>query len=273
MESASQPTSFLLARSCSITSSLPAANVMHPSAALCAGPSCSSVASGRTPIWAAVTPACTAQGRVVTHSRFGEGSRHALGLVLAVGVTSMYSVITGRRVNLLSLGPSLYSVTRSTASATYDSGARNSSGCSCGVIGVDAAAAASGCRGAISTRSVCSGRVPTSIVFQAFLSRQGSKQRPSRGDDPEVCNFQRKFHAFAELGVASRCRPAAGDAGARRVQQALCALRSFDDALRAAASSCECHRDSVLRSRRHSRAVPRCVLGDRKAVQEGHEQR
>ena len=41
MESASQPTSFLLARSCSITSSLPAANVMHPSAALCAGPSCS----------------------------------------------------------------------------------------------------------------------------------------------------------------------------------------------------------------------------------------
>eukprot|EP00964_Phaeocystis_antarctica_P156340 scaffold125943_cov60-Phaeocystis_antarctica.AAC.1 len=169
MESASQPTSFLLARSCSITSSLPAANVMHPSAALCAGPSCSSVASGRTPIWAAVTPACAAQGRVVTHSRFGEGSQHALGLVLAVGVTSMYSVITGRRVNLLSLGPSLYSVTRSTASATYDSGARNSSGCSCGVIGVDAAVAASGCRGAIERVRLVAGSGCSSLVQVTYL--------------------------------------------------------------------------------------------------------
>ena len=192
MESASQPTSFLLARSCSITSSLPAANVMHPSAALCAGPSCSSVASGRTPVWAAVTPACTAQGRVVTHSRFGEGSRHALGLVLAVGVTSMYSVITGRRVNLLSLGPSLYSVTRSTASATYDSGARNSSGCSCGVIGVDAAAAASGCRGAISTRSV-SGRFSqvTCLVATRCKITEEHREEPQK-----FGKFERKFHAF-----------------------------------------------------------------------------
>jgi hypothetical protein len=71
MESASQPTSFLLARSCSITSSLPAAKVMHPSAASCAGLSCSNVVSGRTPMWAAVTPACAAQGRGgVTHYRF-----------------------------------------------------------------------------------------------------------------------------------------------------------------------------------------------------------
>jgi hypothetical protein len=64
---------------------------------------------------------------IASRSRFGVGS---------VRVTSMYSVITGRRVNLLSLGPSLYSVTRSTASARYDSGARNFSGCSSGVTGV-----------------------------------------------------------------------------------------------------------------------------------------
>ena len=78
--------------------------------------------------------------------------RHALGLVLSV--TSMYSVITGRRVDLLSLGPILYSATRSTASVRYERGARNFSGCRSGVTGDGAPAEATGRRGAISTRGV-----------------------------------------------------------------------------------------------------------------------
>ena len=149
MESASQLTSFLFARSCSITSSLPAANVMHPSAASCKGLSCSNVASGRTPMWTAVTPACAARGGGVTCYRCHVLPRHALGLVLSV--TSMYSVITGRRVDLLSLGPILYSATRSTASVRYESGARNFSGCRSGVTGAGAPTEATGRLGAIST--------------------------------------------------------------------------------------------------------------------------
>ena len=154
MESASQLTSFLFARSCSITSSLPAANVMHPSAASCNGLSFSNVASGRTPMWTAVTPACAARGRGVTCYRCHVLPRHALGLVLALSVTSMYSVITGRRVDLLSLGPILYSATRSTASVRYERGARNFSGCRSGVTGDGAPAEATGRRGAISTRGL-----------------------------------------------------------------------------------------------------------------------
>ena len=45
-----------------------------------------------------------------------------------VGFTSMYSVISGKRLNLLSLGPILNSAMRSIASVRY--GARNFSGCS-----------------------------------------------------------------------------------------------------------------------------------------------
>ena len=129
MERASQLTRLALARSCSITSSLPAAKVMHPSAASWAGTRCSSAVSGRMPMCAAITPPCGSRKPecyAPSHLRggtlFGE-------VVAGVAVTSKYSVISGRRLNLLSLGPNLYSVMRSTASARYDSGARNFSGC------------------------------------------------------------------------------------------------------------------------------------------------
>lgn len=175
---------------------------------------------------------------IASRSRFGVGS---------VRVTSMYSVITGRRVNLLSLGPSLYSVTRSTASARYDSGARNFSGCSSGVTGVIQ----------VQRRRPELQRAMFAIPCLHPASRARARPRSAT----EV------WQDHKVLSDALRHR---FDAGARSVQQALCALRSFDDALRTAASSCECHRDSLLRSRRHRRAVPRCVLGDGKAVQEGH---
>ena len=124
-------------------------------------------------MWAAVTPACAARGRAVTCYRCDVLPRQPLGLVLAVSVTSMYSVITGRRVDLLSLGPILYSATRSTASVRYESGARNFSGCRSGVAGTPTEV--TGRRGAISTRGVGAQKIVKPLISRAAAGVRGTE--------------------------------------------------------------------------------------------------
>ena len=112
-----QRTSRASARSCSMTSSEPAANVMHASAASCTGMSCSRTCSASRPEWLATTP------------------------------PSMYRVMSGSRVSRLSAGPSRYAATSSTARNKYESCrmpggvAREQATLPCGVVRLGTSAA------------------------------------------------------------------------------------------------------------------------------------